>query len=52
MHVAIGDRALNFRTRQAELDDIQAVDLEPFDHGGISPEEMIVPVARLTPRPG
>jgi hypothetical protein len=22
-----------------------------FLHGGISPEEMIVPVARLTPRP-
>ncbi len=46
--LALDDRFLVYPTKLREY---QARYRNSFLHGGISPEEMIVPVARLTPRP-
>jgi len=45
--VALDDRFLVYPTKLREY---QARYRNSFLHGGISPEEMIVPVSRLTPR--
>ncbi|MDT8342287.1 MAG: bifunctional response regulator/alkaline phosphatase family protein [Longimicrobiales bacterium] len=42
----------HFFVYPTKLREYQAKYRNSFLHGGISPEEMIVPVARLTPRPG
>jgi CheY-like chemotaxis protein len=42
----------HFFVYPTKLREYQARYRNSFLHGGISPEEMIVPVARLTPRPG
>jgi len=47
--VALEDHFFVYPTKLREY---QAKYRNSFLHGGISPEEMIVPVARLTPRPG
>lgn len=47
--IALEDHFFVYPTKLREY---QAKYRNSFLHGGISPEEMIVPVARLTPRPG